>query len=173
MSEGSEIHIDENDSAGKKIGVLAAMLAILLSIFTINAHRAHTETIELQNDANDQWSHYQSKRIREYQLEMNSDLVKIMPAPSADKTALINAYTNKHNEYDKELTEIKTDADAITQRNLLVQKKALHYDFAEGILEISLIMSSLYFISRKNLFPLLGIIFGILGTAIGVYGLLL
>lgn len=173
MSEGAEMHIDVNDNYGKKIGVLAAILAVLLSIFTINAHRTHTKTIELQNETNDQWSHYQAKRMREYQLEMNLDLLKIIPANNADRSKLINSYMQQHDKYSHELDELKAEAGATAKKNVIVQEKALYYDFAEGILEISLILSSLYFISRKKLFPLLGILFGFIGAIIGVYGFFL
>lgn len=173
MAEGSEIHIDENDPYGKKIGLLAAILAVMLSVFTISAHRAHTETIELQNETNDLWSHYQSKRIREYQTELNQELVTVVAPPSPEKTKLIDEYTKQNAKYKTDLDEIKNDADTSAARNVTVQKKALHYDFAEGILEISLIMTSLYFISRKKLFPIFGMLFGLIGTVIGVLGLML
>ena len=33
------------------------------------------------------------------------------------------------------------------------ERRALHYDLGEGLLEIALVLSSLYFIARKMLFP--------------------
>ena len=173
MAEGSELHIDENDSFGKKIGILAAVLAVLLSFFTISAHRSHTESIELQNETNDLWSHYQAKRIRSYQLELNTDLLSVISSATPEKSKLIKNYNDKQTQYKKDIEEIKKDAEASTKKNMTVQKKALYFDFAEGILEISLILSSLYFISHKKLFPYLGMLFGCLGTLIGVIGCLL
>jgi len=173
MAEGAELHIDENDSLGKKIGVLAAILAVLLSLFTISAHRAHTETIELQNETNDLWSYYQAKRIRSYQLEMNSDLLEVISSANPEKTKLIKNYADKQTQYKKDLEELKKEAEISTQKDLIIQKKALYFDFAEGILEISLILSSLYFISHKKLFPNLGFIFGCIGTVVGVIGFML
>ncbi len=168
----SEVHVDPNDSYGKKIGVLAAILAILLSIFTICAHRAHTETIVLQNEANDQWSYYQAKHIRDYQLEMNLDLLKLLAAKNPNSSRLSEAYSKKHAEYSKELADIKKEAAAKVHESMTSQKKALSFDFAEGVLEIALVMSSLYFISHRKLFPRFGFVFGIAGTLIGVFGFL-
>src|SRR5579872_4710718 len=141
MTEGAELHIDENDNYGKKIGILASILAVLLSIFTISAHRVHTETIELQNETNDLWSHYQAKRIRSYQLEMNSDLLAVISSANPEKTKLIKSYADKQTQFQKEMEEIKKDAETATQKDMTIQKKALYFDFAEGILEISLILS--------------------------------
>lgn len=173
MAEGiEETHIDEHDVLGKKIGILAAVLAVLLSIFTISAHRAHTETIELQNDTNDQWAHYQAKRIRGYQIEMNSDLLQVLPQNAAT-SKLMNNYKSMRQQYTKELEDLKKDAENSMQKNIIVQKQALCFDFSEGMLEISLVLSSLYFISRKKLFPILGCLFGCIGLTIGIYGFLL
>src|SRR5688572_18143294 len=85
-------HIDSNDEYGKRIGVLAAILAVLLSLFTINAHRAHTETIIAQNKSNDQWAFYQSKRIRDYQLQLNADLLQMTAMKNPNAAKLIAAY---------------------------------------------------------------------------------
>ena len=89
-----EAHIDQNDPYGKKIGVMASVIAVILSIFTIVGHRARTETIILQNFLNDQWSHYQAKRTRDYQLELNLDTIKLLASSNPNGPALlIAAYT--------------------------------------------------------------------------------
>jgi hypothetical protein len=173
MSEGLEIEVDQHDAFGKRVGVLAAVLAVLLSIFTINAHRAHTETIVLQNEANDQWAYYQGKKIRDYQIEMNLDLLKLLAPSNPQSAQIITAYNTKRATYAKELTDIKKEAEKKVEESALSHKKALRFDFAEGMLEISLIMSSLYFISRKKLFPAFGIFFGIIGAVMGCLGFLL
>ncbi|MDR3478462.1 MAG: DUF4337 domain-containing protein [Gammaproteobacteria bacterium] len=173
MSEGHELHVDPHDSYGKRVGAQAAILAVLLSVFTICAHRAHTETIVLQNDSNDQWSQYQAKRIRDYQLEMNLDILKVVGATSPESTSLTKAYATKHEEYRKELEELKNDAKIVGAKSMLSEKKAMYFDFAEGVLEISLVMSSLYFLSHKKMFPRFGLLFGLVGALAGFLGLLL
>lgn len=165
-------HVDPNDGYGKKIGMMAAILAVLLSFFTISAHRTHTETIVAQNAANDQWAYYQSKRIRDYQLQMNSDLLKLVAIENPNTAKLMTSYTDKHKEYSKELDEIKKEATAKAQESIYLQKKASYFDFAEGVLEIALVMSSLYFISHRKLFPRLGVLFAIAGSSIGLLGFL-
>ena len=170
MSEG--VHVAPNDSFGKKVGIFTAILAVLLSVFTISAHRAHTETIKLQSVANDQWAFYQAKRIRDDQLELNADLLKVLAVNNVKASQLIAIYAAKHNDYVKKLQAIKTIAEDKMQESQLFQQKALLFDFAEGILEIALVMSSLYFISRKKYFPVLGVAFATLGLIVGVFGFL-
>lgn len=174
MTEAAEHHhIDPNDTTGKLVGVLAACLAVFLSIFTICAHRSHTESIALQNEANDKWAQYQSKRIRDYQLEMNSELLSVLAANNADARKLMDKYASKDQEYKKELDELKHQADEVLAEDVVMKSKALYFDLAEGVLEISLVMSSLYFISHKKLFPKFGVFFGVIGLVAGIIGLLL
>ena len=43
----------------------------------------------------------------------------------------------------------------------------------EGMLEIGVVMASLYFIARKKLFPVISLIFGVLGIVVAISGGLL
>src|SRR5438309_1760374 len=69
-----EIHHEqeggEADPMGKRVGVLAAVLAVFLAIVTIESHRAHTEGILLKTEANDQWNFYQAERLKLHTLEV-------------------------------------------------------------------------------------------------------
>jgi hypothetical protein len=53
------------------------------------------------------------------------------------------------------------------------EDRALRYDVGEGLIEIGLVLSSLYFISKKTYFPLIGLIAGAIGIVIAALGLLL
>ncbi len=95
MAELTELHIESHDTYGQRVGVIAAILAVFLSIFTICAHREHTDSIELQNDSNDNWALYQAKHNRDYQLEMNMDLLKVIAPSNPSAAKLMSAYANK------------------------------------------------------------------------------
>ena len=58
-----------SDPMGQKVGVLAAVLAVALAVVSIASHRAHTLAVVEKSEANDQWSFYQSKRIKFHSLE--------------------------------------------------------------------------------------------------------
>ena len=162
--------IGEHDSSGKLIGVQVAILAVLLSIFTIFAHREHTNTLLFSNKTSDSWAHYQAKRIRAYQLEMNTSLIKLLAPNSTEAIGTLKANANKAETYGKELEEIKTEAEKNNQQEEIAHHKAGYFDLSEGLLEIAVILSSLYFISRKKFFPFLGLLLGSVGLLIGVLG---
>jgi len=172
MAESAERHVDPSDAYGTKVGLQTAILAVFLCIVTILAHRAHIETIVKQNESNDQWSHYQGKRIREYQLELNEDLVKLISPANPETPKLLADYQQKHLKYTNDLVEIKSEAEAAVLATTAHEKRALYYDLSEGVLEISLVLSSLYFISHRKFFPRLGLMFALSGIAAGIIALL-
>ena len=79
-----EIHheVEGADPLGKKIGVLASILAVLLGVVTIISHRAHTDAVLFKADANDKWSFYQAKKIKFHSLELGVDLLNAIPQRS-------------------------------------------------------------------------------------------
>ena len=49
----------------------------------------------------------------------------------------------------------------------------LRFDIGEGLLELGLVLCSLYFLARKSFFPIFGVLSAIAGTAMGIWGYLL
>ena len=165
-------HEEANDPASKLIGLQTAVIAILLSIFTILAHRAHTETIMEGNKSSNSWAHYQAKRIRAYQIEMNTGLIKLL-APNAPETAVtLDEYAKQSKKYEKDLEEIKAEAESAEKAEGSAHHQGTLFDLAEGLLEIAMILSSLYFLTKKKLFPSLGLLLAVGGIAVGIMGLL-
>ncbi len=169
-----EIHheVEHADALGKKIGVLAAILAVFLAVVTIVSHRAHTEAVLLKSEANDAWSFYQSKRIKFHSLELGEDLLNAMTArtPQADKTLV--RYASEKKRYAKDSETAQEQARDKDKEAAHVEAKALRFDFGEGLLEIGLVLTSMYFISRSKLFPTIGVIAAIAGTVIAAMGYL-
>jgi len=170
-----EVHteVEGGDPFGKKIGVLASILAVLLGVVTIVSHRAHTDAVLFKSDANDKWSFYQAKRIKFHSLELGVDLLSAMSAPGKEATATLERYENEKKRYTAESKEAQEDAQRMDEKAGHVEDKALRFDFGEGLLEIGLVLSSLYFISRSKLFPVVGVISALLGIAAAVSGYLL
>ena len=80
--------------------------------------------------------------------------------------------------WDKEHTQeakgkqIQEEAEKATEMAEADERRGLRFDLGEGLLEIALVTSSLYFISHKKMFPAIGIIAGIIGAVIAATGLL-
>ena len=169
-----EIHHEREgegrDPLEKTIGVLASVLAVILAIVTIVSHRAHTDAVLYKSNANDKWAFYQAKKIKFHSLELGVDLFSAMPARSAGVEQTIARYEKEKKRYSMESDAAQADAQREDAKAEHVEAQALHYDFGEGLLEIGLVLTSLYFIARSKLFPTLGVISGVLGVAMAVWG---
>lgn len=170
-----EVHAEAEgaDPFGKKIGILASVIAVLLAVVTIVSHRAHTDAVLMKSEANDKWSYYQSKRIKFHSLELGEDLVNVLGGNSADARKMLEKYDADKKKYDHDSQVAQDAAKDQDKEAAHVEARALRYDFGEGLLEIGLVLTSLYFISRSKLFPAMGAASAILGVGIAASGYLL
>jgi len=170
-----EIHHENahgSDPSGQRIGILAAILAVFLALVTIASHRTHTDGIVLKTEANDQWQYYQSQRIKYHNLELGEDLIMLLGAKSDAVEKALRKYQAEKERYKQEGERIREEARVKEQEARHAERQAMRFDFGEGLLEIGLVLTSLYFISRKNFFPLFGLVAGIGGIVIAATGLL-
>jgi hypothetical protein len=160
------------DPMGQKVGVLAALLAVVLAIVTIASHRTHTEAIMQKSAANDAWAHYQSTRVKYHNLELGQSLIGALGVRGEATEKLVATYGVEKKDYEARGRKIEEEAQRDDHGAEAAEHRALRYDLGEGLLEIALVLSSLYFISRKRMFPVIGVIAGIAGAAIAITGLL-
>lgn len=171
-----EIHHESEgtpDPRGQKVGVLAAVLAVGLAIVTIASHRAHTDAVLLKTEANDRWSFYQSKRIKLHSLELGEQLVTLLGAKNPENAKAIEDFRSDQARYEADSKKVMEEAQKKQAEASRIEQRALRYDVGEGLLEIALVLSSLYFISRKMLFPVIGIVAGIAGVLTAILGFVL
>jgi hypothetical protein len=169
-----ELHTESEstDPFGKKIGILASVIAVLLAVVTIVSHRAHTDAVLMKSDANDKWSYYQSKRIKFHSLELGEDLVNVLGGKTPEAQKMLDKYGADKKKYAHDSDVAQQDAKNQDEKAEHVEGRALRYDIGEGLLEIGLVLTSLYFISRSKLFPAMGALSAALGVGIAVTGLL-
>jgi hypothetical protein len=169
-----EIHHEgghESDPTGRRVGVLAAFLAVMLAIVTIASHRTHTAAIMHKSTANDEWSYYQATRVKYHNLELGQSLVTIFGAKGGDADKMMADYTAQMKKYGDQGKEIQDKAQQLEELTERDEARALRYDIGEGLLEIGLVLSSLYFISKKKMFPVMGVISGVGGALMALTGL--
>jgi hypothetical protein len=163
-------HAHPADSYGQRVGIMVGIIGILLSVVTILAHREHTAGVVHKTEANDQWAFYQAKKIREHEAQVGVTLLQDL-APDPDKVAAASARLAQEAErYAREAEDIKTAAQDRDHESQHAEHRALLLDIGEGFLELGLVMSSLYFLSRKRMFVAFGGVGAVAGTIIGVVG---
>ena len=170
---GHGAHHDEAhalDAEGKKVGLQAAILAVFLALVTICAHRAHTEGIMKKADQNDQWAFYQAKRGRQALAEFGKDMVALIAPKSEAADKQIEKYKGDAERYKEETEKIKEEAEHRGHEAEHAEHQALRFDIGEGLIEIGLVLSSLYFLSHRKIFPRVGLIAALAGIVVAVLG---
>lgn len=161
-----------DDVAAKKVGVQAALLAIGLTLVTIASHRTHTHAIVARSEANDLWAHFQSKRIKLHTEELGLDLLAAQGLKSEAAEAAKKKFEDERERQARESEEIKEKAKGKEEESELAEHRGLRFDIAEGLFEIGLVMSSMYFLARRKVFPVLGALGGLAGGVLGILAFL-
>ena len=168
-----EIHheVEVNDPRGKRVGVEASVIAVVLAVVTILSHRAHTDAVLVKAGAIDTWQRYQSARVKLHSVEVGEDLV-ISLASRERAAPRMAEYEKARTKYEQQSEDLQKEAKHMEEEGDGIEKRALYFDFGEGLLEIGLVLCSLYFIARRRLFPLVGVISAVCGAVLASIGLL-
>ena len=150
---------------------MAAVLAVLLAIVTIASHRTHTAAIIHKSTANDEWAHYQAVRVKFHNLELGQSLLGVLGAKGEAAERMAADYTGQMKKYDEQGKEIQEKAQSLEESTESDERRALRYDIGEGLLEIGLVLTSLYFISKKKFFPVMGVMAGVAGVVVALMGM--
>src|SRR5258707_2291274 len=165
-------HGHEGDTFGQRVGVAVGVIGIILAVVTIGAHRAHNAAVINRTEENDQWSFYQAKKIRQQMLDVGADLARTLSTDESRVQAIVDKYTRQSAHYAEETKEIEKEARIKHEETTREEGRAVRLDIGEGFLELGLVMSSLYFLSKRKFFPVLGVTAAVIGTLLGAAGFL-
>lgn len=168
-----EIHTGHghgDDEFGRRVGVIVGIIGIILAVVTIASHRAHTAAVIARTEANDQWSFYQAKKLRQHLAEVGSSLASALAPDPARVQALVDKLNKDHDRYAKDGDGIEKEAHAKEDASEHEERRALRLDMGEGFLELGLVLSSLYFLSKQRLFPVIGGVASVIGLGLGIAG---
>ena len=165
-----EIHASEEhagDAFTKGVSVMVGVIGIVLAFVTIASHRAHTAAVIHRTEANDQWSFYEAKKEREHLMDVASGLLGVVQVAQADKAQTLGVqYGKERDRYAAEALQIQQEAKAREAESLREEARGLRLDLGEGLLELGLVLTSLYFLARNRLFPVIGILAAVGGTIV-------
>ena len=162
-------HEHADDPLAKRVGVMVGVISIVLACVTIASHRAHTAAVIERTEANDQWSFYEAKKEREHLMDVAAGLLgAVQPADRERAAALAAQYSKERDRYALESKQIQEQAQAREAASRREEARGLRYDLGEGLLELGLVLTSLYFLARQKLFPVAGVLGAIAGTLVVV-----
>lgn len=155
------------------VSLTMAFLAVAVAVVALLGHRAHTEEVVLQGQANDQWSFYQGKDGRlhaDKKFAALAGFVAVTDPAKAEQARTANEAELE--EYGKQTKEIRAEAEKLGQEMRFEARRADRFDLGEVFLEIALVITSITLLSGNRLFWYCGIVFGIIGLVVASTSLL-
>jgi hypothetical protein len=165
-------HGHSDDEFGRRVGVVVGLIGIVLAVVTISSHRAHTAAVIARTEANDQWSFFQGKKLRQHLVDVGASLASALATDPERVGKLVESLNKDKERYAHDAEEIQKEARVKEEDSQREERRALRLDMGEGFLELGLVLSSLYFLSKRRFFPVLGGIAAAIGTVLGIAGYL-
>ncbi len=165
MKESAEA--SEQGASLTNISLAISILAVMVAMVTVLGHRSHTEAILAQSRAGDQWSEYQTKRIRSDQAEVAVELLTLQPSADAAATAKKLAEYRAHQaKWQNDLDQEKKEAQQFEAGVDHAEGQASRFDLGEALLQIGVVLCSITLFTRRKLYFYLGIAIGASGTIV-------
>jgi hypothetical protein len=148
------------------VALSSALLAVLAAIGALKAGEFADEAVISQIQASNQWDYYQSKGIKEAQIQTKTEVLKALGKPAE------NADTQKLAEYQKQKSEIQKKAGELEKeaRNRL----KLHEILARSVtlFQIAIAIGAVSVLTKRRFFWFVGLAFGVGGLFFLVHALL-
>jgi uncharacterized protein YeeX (DUF496 family) len=197
MSHGPEHQIEHaehaahavHDAFNRKVTISIAGIAAFLACVTMLGHRAHNETLQLQNEAGrmateatDAWNYYQTKNIRSFQAQimLNQMLIFAVKEGSASDIEKVHKkYQDEVDKYAVKLPQLQKDAETLVEKGKeyaeqshVAHARADRFDYGELGLQLGVVLCSLAILTRSRSFLYCGLVAALVGCLVALTGLL-
>src|ERR1700683_5793898 len=155
----TEIEVSPEHAADpntRRVGILVGVVGIFLPVVAIPRPPSHTQAVIHRTESDDQWAFYQAKKIRENTSDVALQLLQSLTPDAAKAAPMAQKLETARDKYADDAKGIMKDAQAKDTESEIEEQRALRFDIGEGLLELGLVLCSLYFLARKSFFPILG-----------------
>ena len=178
--DSHEPHEIEHHVHNRRIGILIAVLAGVLSFTEMAGRNAATDVVRETVEASDTWSFFQAKTIRAAMLRADAQALRVQTAgnPNATQEAAKTLA-------DWEATAAREDSEPSTgegRKELVVRAQAIEkhrddrdaaketYEYASGALELGILLASTAIVTGVPALVFLAGGFGTIGAVLSVLG---
>ena len=170
------------DPFTKMVALSVAIYAVVLAIAAAGGNNAGKDMLMEQQKASNKWAQYQSKAIREAlyineserierDLEGGGNMINMEAKAKAEKS--LARIKGKLDEYKTEKSEIMKEAQTHEHLRDDSHTRDPYFDFAEVLLQISIVLASVAMLSGKRWAFYASIALALLGLALTANGYLL
>jgi Domain of unknown function (DUF4337) len=153
-----ELEERRDKTFSRRVALTTAVYAVVLAIASLGGSNAMKEMLLAQQEASNQWAYYQSKVIREHLNRGNKLVLEAQLAePSALKGAerakfeeLARKFADEEKRMNADKKEIEPKAKAAESERDRNQAKDPYFDYAEVLLQISIVCASIAILSASR-----------------------
>jgi hypothetical protein len=177
-----ELKENRENTFTKRVALLTAIFAVMLAICSLGGNNSTKDMLLAQQQASDQWAFYQSKVMREhlYRIEKDRIDMQLVERKAAMKPEAIEFYqamekraADEAARYNAEKKEIEREAKKLDLVRDINQAKDPYFDYAEVMLQIAIVMSSISIISLSRPVFYFSIAAASIGTVLTLNGYLM
>src|SRR5262245_45960350 len=174
-----ELHEHRRDVFARRVALTTAIFAVILALSALGGNHAMKEMLLSQQKSSDQWAFYQAKVIREHQyrgqkLRLEVDLLErgasVRPEVRERLEALMKQFADEEKRYNEEKKDIEKAAKKLEHERDLWQARDPFFLFAEAILQIAIVMSSVSILARSGAIFTFSLVLAALGTLLTANG---
>ena len=177
--EANEVHefvegLEKGGEAGQyAVSFSISVLAVLVALATVLAHRAHTQAVLQQARATDEWNLNQAKKLRQSNIATTSDLLQVLAPGSPAAAAKLDDYRKHTAKWDEDLKASDEKARSLEESVERAEHRASRYDSGEALLQIAVVLASVTLLTRQRVYWLFGLLIGAGGLVFAAMGLLI
>jgi hypothetical protein len=166
----------------RRVALVTAVFAVILAIAALGGNYTMKEMLLAQQQSSDQWAFYQAKVIREHlyrsqKMRLEADLIEragsMKPEAKERIEGMLHKLAEEEARYNLEKKEVEKEAKKLERERDLHRSKDPFFEFAEVLLQIAIVMSSISILAASRRVFYFAIIAAILGAFFVLNGFLL
>ena len=174
-----ELEEIRNKGFTRRVAITTAIYAVMLAIAALGGNNAMKDMLLAQQQSSDQWAFYQAKVIREHEyriqqkrleVELTERSAGMAPEARQQYEALLAEFTAETKRYNTEKKDIERDAKKLEHARDVNRNRDPYFDFAEVLLQIAIVMSSVSILSSSRLLYGVSLILALGGTCLMING---
>jgi hypothetical protein len=171
MSDITETIQEPIEQAGKskintRVALFVAITATFMALCNVKDGNIVQAMSQAQAHSIDAWSYFQAKSTKQSIAESTLELLKAQDAPGND--GIIKKYEEQINRYEKEKTEIKTQAEGFQKEYDAINLFDDQFDMTEALLTISIAMLGITSLTQKKWLLYFSSIVSLIGIILGL-----
>lgn len=163
----------------RRVALTTAIFAVMLAVASLGGNNAMKEMLLAQQQASDQWAFYQAKAMREHlyksqRMRAETDIIEngygTKSGSKKHYVALLKKLEAEENRYRDEKKEVEQEAKKLEHERDINRAKDPYFDYAEVLLQIAIVMSSISILSLSRPMYYFAIAVALLGTILTANG---